>query len=112
MILALAGAAIFDEVPTCLIFSPSIRMAAGASTFPVRGSSNRPALTKVTRAEDWARTGPVETTATTAKTANVASFRMRLNRSPALNANARCFETGNHANRYLLHIACMLLHNK
>src|SRR5690348_2016183 len=40
--------------PTSLIFPSSIHTAAGESTFPVRGSSKRPALTKVV----WAASCP------------------------------------------------------
>src|SRR4029077_10184232 len=62
MILMPAGAlaCTCEGGPTSLILPFSISTAAGESTFPVRGSSRRPAFTRVRGAGDWAASCPAE----------------------------------------------------
>jgi hypothetical protein len=64
--------------PTSLILPSSISTAAGESTFPVRGSSRRPALTRVTGADEWAAICPIENRPKNSGASNVHSMRIRL----------------------------------
>jgi hypothetical protein len=90
-----------------LILSPSIRTAAGARTFPVRGSRNLPALTRMMGTADWASGWTVEATATSATAETSASFRMQLNRSPAISPKSCVMEDcipDSHPNYYMLQL--------
>src|SRR5438552_981825 len=73
-----ASACTREAAPTSLIFPLSISTAAGESTFPVRGSSRRAALTRVTEAGVWAASCPTDN-----RTNDIAKskkgLRMRLN---------------------------------
>ena len=93
MIFAPAGTPICEDIPTCLILSPSIRTAAGASTCPLRGSSSRPALTRVTGAAAWALSCAVEAKATISSTNNVMRLRTRLKHSSEVNPKLCCRRT-------------------
>src|SRR5215472_1337293 len=87
MTFAPAGILICEGDPTCLIFSPSIITKAGVRTFPVRGSSNRPALTRVTGAMDWALSC-TETDARSTSAKNLTISRPQVNRSCSRNSRA------------------------
>src|SRR5262249_46617226 len=76
-ILAPEGTRICEEDPTCLILSVSIRTNAGSSRSPVRGSSSRPALTRVRGAADLAPSR-TESNDTTISANNVGIFRPKV----------------------------------
>ena len=59
-VLVPGGALICEALPTCLILSPSISTAAGEITLPVRGSSSRPAFTRVIGVPDCCCAEPVQ----------------------------------------------------
>src|SRR6516165_2578785 len=90
MILARDGACTFEGGPTSLILLSSISTAAGASTFPVRGSSSRLALTSVTGAEGLALSCPVEASAAISNASNAVRRRSRPKSSPATNSRSCC----------------------
>src|SRR5207248_4911424 len=84
MILASAGACVCMCAggPTSLILPPSIRTAAGESTFPVRGSSRRLALTRVFEA------GASATTRSAAKRRTAKTRKVRIpTRAPRFGKN-------------------------
>src|SRR5882762_4758914 len=65
--------------PTCLILPFSMSTAAGESTCPVRGSSIRPALTRVWTVGVWATTSPMENKTKNNAARTVHTLGMRLN---------------------------------
>ena len=107
MIFAPAGTAICEDEPTCLILSPSIRTAAGASTFPVRGSSSRAAFTRVTGAADWPRSWSVEYFATSNNSKNTANFRIRFRSSWRTTTSSTTYG-GNTTTIYVANSTCKL----
>src|SRR6202165_701952 len=87
MVLTPAGASACTRAgePTSLIFPFSISTAAGESTFPVWGSSSRPAFTRDTEEGDWAASCPVGNRTKNSDAHSVNRLRMRLGPPPRSN---------------------------
>jgi hypothetical protein len=86
-----AGTPFCDADPTCLILSPSVTTAAEVSTCPLRGSSSRPALVRVTGVAVWAISCIDDARAALSSTNSVMRFRTALKSCGAVNLKAcRC----------------------
>src|ERR1700730_14987203 len=64
--------------PTFLTLPSSISTAPGERAFPVRGSSNRPAFTRITTVGDWAASCPIGNSAKYNGANSMNSLRIRL----------------------------------